>query len=162
MKPECEEKKLFVGYEIKSLDHMIKRHVKRTIKEKGFPQMTVMHSWIIGFLANNEDRQIFQRDLEKEFNIGRSSITGMLQLMEQKGYIIREQVQGDARLKKISLTDKGRQHIQLMHDDRERLEEIITNGLSMEEVATFQRIIDKMKENLTNAGIMEEKEENNV
>lgn len=162
MKPECEEKELFVGYEIKSLDHMIKRHVKRIIKEKGFPQMTVMHSWIIGFLANNEDRQIFQRDLEKEFNIGRSSITGILQLMEQKGYIIREQVQGDARLKKISLTDKGRLHTQMMDNDRENLEKIITDGLSDEEVATFHRIIDKMKENLTNAGIVAEKEEKDV
>lgn len=39
---------------------------------------------------------MFQKDIEEAFNITRSSVTGVVKLMEQKGYIRRESVAGDA------------------------------------------------------------------
>lgn len=44
-------------------------------------------------------RIIFQKDLETEFCIGRSTVTNILNLMEKKGFVRRESVSYDARLK---------------------------------------------------------------
>ena len=35
---------------------------------------------------------MFQRDVEAEFNIRRSTATGILQLMEKNGFLLREPV----------------------------------------------------------------------
>lgn len=53
------------------------------------------------------DRNIFQKDIEQEFSISRATVSNLVQLVEKKGYISREAISEDARLKKLVLTNKG-------------------------------------------------------
>ena len=69
-------------------------------RERGVDELTAMHGWILGYLCRNEHKDIFQKDIEAEFKICRSTVTNILKLMEKKGYIKRESVPYDARLKK--------------------------------------------------------------
>ena len=92
-----------VGGEIRVLSNLIKRCMDDGMP----PETTGMQGWIIGFLHRNEDRDMFQRDVEAEFNIRRSTATGILQLMEKNGFLLREPVAYDARLKKLVLTPKA-------------------------------------------------------
>ena len=57
-------------------------------------------------LYRHREEQVFQRDIEREFSITRSTVTNILQLMERKGYIERRSVPQDARLKKLVLTEE--------------------------------------------------------
>lgn len=145
---ECNEEGVFIGREIKSLDHMIKRHIQHVINQNGFDNMTMMHSWILGYLYRQGDSPVYQRDIEKEFNVGRSSVTGMLQLMEKKGYIVRKQTSEDARLKQIIITGKGLEHIEMLEKDKNVLEEALTKDLTDEEIEFFIKIVRQMKHNL--------------
>ena len=113
-------------------------------------RVTVMHGWIIGYLYANEHRDIYQKDLESEFCISRSTVTNILKLMEKKGYIERISVEKDARLKKIILTDKARK-IQRQNyiDIHNMVETQLKKGISEEDMEKFIQIIRKMKENLT-------------
>ena len=52
-------------------------------------------------------RSPFQKDIEQRFAVGRSTVTNLIQLMEKKGFVKRESVKQDARLKKVILTEKG-------------------------------------------------------
>lgn len=54
-----------VGGEIRVLSNLIKRCMDDGMP----PETTGMQGWIIGFLHRNEDRDMFQRDVEAEFNI---------------------------------------------------------------------------------------------
>ncbi len=45
--------------------------IKRCMDDGMPPETTGMQGWIIGFLHRNEDRDMFQRDVEAEFNIRR-------------------------------------------------------------------------------------------
>ena len=81
-----------VGGEIRVLSNLIKRCMDDGMP----PETTGMQGWIIGFLHRNEDRDMFQRDVEAEFNIRRSTATGILQLMEKNGFLLREPVAYDA------------------------------------------------------------------
>jgi DNA-binding MarR family transcriptional regulator len=68
--------------------------------------------------------------------------------MEQKGLIERKNVKGDARLKKIVMTDKARELHMLMKNDVIMLESILRSGLSNEEIETFYNLTKKIKNNL--------------
>ena len=48
-------------------------------------------------------------DLEKEFDITRSTASKNVDLLVENGFIVREQVDYDARLKKLVLTEKAKE-----------------------------------------------------
>ena len=52
-------------------------------------------------------REVYQKDIEEEFRIRKSTATGILQLMEKNGFISRESSKKDARLKRIVPTPKA-------------------------------------------------------
>ena len=62
---------------------------------------TMMQKMFLGYLEVHEDQPVFQRDLESAFHIRRSTATGILQIMVRDGLIVREPVEGDARLKRL-------------------------------------------------------------
>ena len=62
---------------------------------------------IIDFITNHANQEVFQRDIEHEFEIQRSTTTVLLQRMEKKGLIERHTSSKDARQKAVVLTDKA-------------------------------------------------------
>lgn len=138
-----------VGYEIKTLDHMISRRIMNISIKNGMDSVTVMHGWIIGYLYDHSDSDVYQKDLESKFYISRSTATNILKLMEKKGYIERVPVEHDARLKKIILTEKARK-IQRQNyiDMHNTVEKQLRKDISDEDMENFIQVIWKMKENL--------------
>ena len=133
-----------VGGEIRVLSNLIKRCMDDGMP----PETTGMQGWIIGFLHRNEDRDMFQRDVEAEFNIRRSTATGILQLMEKNDLIHRVPVESDARLKKLVLTEKALDLHKMVEADRERTEEKLIQGIDKEELEVFRRVLKKMIQNM--------------
>lgn len=110
--------------------------------------MTGNHGYILGFIYENRDRDIFQRDIEKEFNLRGSTVTNMLNLMEKNGLIERKSVDGDRRLKKIVLTEKACEIQQLVISDFERLEKTISKGIDKKDIEIFFSVLDKINSNI--------------
>lgn len=137
-----------VGFEIKTLSNLIKRHFEQLSSRKEIDDLTGTNGWVIGYIARNMDKDVFQRDLEAEFSIRRSTASKILQLMERKGFIKRESVPYDARLKKLVLTEKALEIHAKSTRDIEEFEKRITTGLTEEEINTFLAIADKIKHNL--------------
>ena len=107
---------------------------------------------MMGYIMDHEETQdIFQKDIEEEFNIRRSSATVMLQGLEQRGYIRRTQIEKDARLKKIELTEKARKLQKRVRSEIDRFHEQLEKDLSKEEKEEFFRLLDKIKSNLKEA-----------
>lgn len=138
-----------IGYQLKALDHMFRRHIDMEIRKNGFDGMTVMNSWIIEYLGKNEGKSIYQKDLEQKFQVGKSSMAGTLKIMEEKGFIVRKSVPGDARLKQVFLTDEARTYIHKMEQGRRNMEAKVSRGLTDEEIALFKKVIKKMRDNLS-------------
>ena len=112
--------------------------------------MLARHSrgFIGAVIRHNADRDIFQRDLERELSLAKSTITCILKPMEQKGYIERVSVASDARLKKLVVTEKGREMHHICYDNMLQMEKTLRNGLTEEELQTFFTIMGKMKDNV--------------
>ena len=82
------------------------------------------------------------------FGVNRSTVTSIVKLMEKKGYIERENVPGDARLKKLILTPLGEEMHFKTKQTLDSLELQIRKDLTKEEIETFFNVSDKIRKNL--------------
>ncbi len=134
--------------ELKSLVNSICRQMVQQPCNKEANNLTTMQIWIIHYLFENQDRDIYQRDLEVDFNIRRSTVSGILQILERKGFILRQSVAHDARLKKITLTEDA---VCLYRDILQKIysmEHKMTENISDEEWVMFYKVLEKIKKNL--------------
>ena len=129
------------------LDRSIKRSLDRLAISTG---INGAEGRVIHFLLMNQDRDIFQKDLEMEFEMRPSTASELLKKMESKGYIVRESDKSDARLKKILVTDKSRINEDRIRKGVFKLEREAEGRLSKEDVETFKRISAEIKNNLDN------------
>ena len=89
-----------------------------------------MQGWIIGYLYRHSDEDVFQKDLEAEFQMARSTASGILQSMEKKQLIIRESIPRDARLKRLVLTPKGMEFQMEIIDNFARIQKALSADMS--------------------------------
>lgn len=141
-------RKKSIGFEFRSLNNLIMRKVENSPVKKQIESITGTNGWIIGFLAENADKEIYQKDLEKQFSITRSTASKVLILMEKKGLIKRCSVPHDARLKKLTLTEKAWEISGQMIEDADRFEKTLTKGFTQEELEALFRYIQRMKNNI--------------
>lgn len=141
-----EKRKL--GFELHRASRMVKRYIDSDATRLYVEKMTGTHGWAVGYFYNNRDRDVFQRDLEQEFDIRRSTASNILSLMEKNGLIKRESVPNDARLKKITLTDKAIEVQTKVEQSFDKMEETMRQGISDEEMETFFTVLDKICNNL--------------
>ena len=138
-----------VGYELRSLNNLIHRFGSEKNKKRfGDSYTTEVHLWIIEYLYCKSSADVFQKDLEAIFEVRRSTMTGILQTMEKKGLIVRESVNHDARLKKITLTEKAKQLVESTRKDIEDFDRKIVEGIPEQELKIFFDVIAKIKENI--------------
>ncbi len=144
-----EKEKKELGFQIKAVNNLIRRKIDMRFVEAGLEEICGMQGPMLGFIYDYSQKQdVFQKDLEKEFHIRRSTATVMLQNLEQKGYIIREAVDYDARLKRIVLTEKAVEVNRAIRQQIEAFNVELEEGITPEERAEFSRILDKIMKNL--------------
>ncbi len=143
------KRKDMLGFLIKTLDNLFFRNMfAYETRQRGVDEVTVMHGWILGFLFENDNKDIFQKDIEVEFSIAKSTVTSIVKLMEKKGYIFRESVEKDGRLKKLALTERGRRIHERHMGDMDILEERCRRNITPEELKVFLTVAEKLKQNL--------------
>lgn len=105
---------------------------------------------IIGFLYHNRDRDVFQKDIEEKFSYRRSTASSVIGLMEEKGLIERHSVPYDARLKKLTLTEKAMELVELVEEDRENFDRRLREGVTESELENLYSTLEKLRRNLEN------------
>ena len=105
---------------------------------------------IIKYILENNDKEVYQRDLEKVLNLRRATVSGVLQTMEKNNLIKRVTDTNDTRTKRIILNEKTKNIFFTYRKKVSELELKITSGISKDELKIFSSVIDKMKENVKN------------
>lgn len=137
-----------VGMEVKKLSNLFKRNLFKIDIQNEIEGFTGLQGFIIRYLNNNNDKDIYQKDLEKILQMRRSSASSVLSLMEKNGLIERQSVEKDARLKKIVLTKKSISFNKEIEKRIKKVESKATKGLSNEELIIFFNIVSKIENNL--------------
>ncbi len=141
-----------IGRLLAELNNLIHREIIKTSQiqcddKKG--TMSQSGSCIIAYLYDHKESDVFQRDLEQEFLVRRSTMSKVLTVLEQKDLIKREDVSYDKRLKKIVLTQKAQLFADKIIDHRIELEKKLTSGITEQELRNFKATLEKLKENLS-------------
>ena len=137
------------GFELKAANNMIRRKMEVIFAQQDGYELNGMQGPLLGYLYHkSRNGDVYQKDVEREFRIRRSTATVMLQSLEQKGYLVRVASTEDARLKRILLTEKAIRHHDLIEEQIRIFNRELEAGLTEEEKETFLRILDKMMQNL--------------
>lgn len=139
-----------IGMEVKILSNLIDRKMNERITgDVQTEGLTPMQSMVIRYLEERgEDEPVFQRDIERAFDIRRSTATAILQLMEKNGLITKEPVDYDARLKRIHMLPKAMAAENRIREIIQAFETEIKAGISDGELAIFMEILEKLKANV--------------
>jgi len=151
-----------IGFRIRELNLALKR--AHTCPDSGgnnrgcSGKPTRIQGWVIGYLYDNRESDVYQRDMEKDFSVSRPTMTAILQLMEKNGLVERVRDENDTRLKKITLTEEALRLHELHEREIEKLEECMRSGISDDEIELFFRISGMIEANLKELGGREETE----
>ena len=139
MKKDC-------GMWIHILSHKLKKRMDANVQSLGITgvQSRIMHY----ILVKCAEGPVIQRDVEKAFDMSRSTTTGILQLMEKNGLILRESVASDARLKSLIPTEKAVDLDAQIGRSLCQSEQRLTAGLTAEQLAQFLETVERMSANL--------------
>ena len=143
-----------VGIKVKKIKSLIRKAIHNSATFKENEELTNVIGWTIGFISrrNCDGLETYQKDVEKEFNISRSTATGLLQNMENLGYLYREISEVDSRLKRIVLTDKSielHKKVILVFDE---IENKLLKEFSDNEKEQLFNYLSRLEKNLENEG----------
>jgi DNA-binding MarR family transcriptional regulator len=138
-----------IGGKIKKLANIIKRNSLNLESIKEFEEVTQTNGYIIGFIHKRYEFgfDVFQKDIENEFGITRSTASTVISLMEKKGLLKRESVKEDARLKKLVLTDKAIELNNKVIDSLNEYDKKLLTGFSNDEVSQLLSFLERIKNN---------------
>ncbi|MDD7739200.1 MAG: MarR family transcriptional regulator [Lachnospiraceae bacterium] len=143
-----------IGYQIKELCRLLDKAIyyKGLLNTNG-DAVTARDGWMLGYLYHRRDKEVFQKDMEADFHMAKSSVTAALQGLEKNGYIRREPVERDARLKKIVVTERGIQLHDSIKQSIEDMERTLAADLTPEQrqqlFAMWEQIKHRLEQEIT-------------
>lgn len=128
------EMKKIVGYKL------LRKHV----------DLSEMNACIILYLKQQElqKRQVFHKDIEREFHISRATVSQMISKMEKKNMIERKDDFSDGRRKQIFLTDLSRESLSFLEKIDEQLENVILEDFSEQEKDCLLEYMERIQNNI--------------
>ena len=146
------EHKEALGWEMKRMSNTISSFIGAELTKAGFDEIIVTHGWILGYLSHQQDKVIYQKDIETRFSMPRSTVANVMKQFEQMGYITRQSDEKDTRLKRILVTKKGQDiHYETMKciaDINQKLED----GISDAERQTIRKVFETLTANMKQSG----------
>lgn len=132
---------------IGKLSNKVRRRLDMLSGQYG--SLTGTEECVLDYLLAQE-KDVFQRDVESEFDLRAPTASEMLKSMEAKGVIVRTPTAQDARLKKITITPLGASFREQVQEDLSKMYAQILEGISEDEQKQFCRIAETMLKNLSN------------
>lgn len=130
---------------IRSVNNMIARRISDAGAYSSIPSSALGAGWILEYIYVNSGENIYQKNIERNFFFTRSAASKVLIQLESDNLIERHRVSHDARLKKLVLTEKGREIAEAVHEESRRVEASLLAGLTSEEARCFLHALAKLR-----------------
>jgi MarR family transcriptional regulator, repressor for mepA len=127
---------------IRDIGMNVKSMANARLSELG---LNAQQGQMMGYIFENQDKGVIQKDLADHFKRTGASITSMLQGLEKKGYLKRVIPEDNERQKKIFLLKKGADLVEEFNEIFMDVEKRITQCLTREESDTFMKLLIKVK-----------------
>ena len=136
--------------EVKQLIDAISE-VFKSIHQRSYHKLKSAHMYpgqpkLLSLISANEGIQ--QKDLSEKSFVKPATITGMLNKLEANKYVYRVPDEVDKRIMRVYLTPEGRQFAAESEIFMASMMEQLFEGFSDEELQTFVKLAEKMRNNL--------------
>lgn len=133
---------------IYELNHKLKRH--QMCSNIDLKELTSKQLHILKYIMQKIDTEscISQKDIEKHFNLRKSTVTGIIKNMEKHGFIEKKVNQNDNRINNLLLTEKSVKIKEKILDEIQNIETILIKNITKKEINEFTKIIKKMINNI--------------
>ena len=138
-----------VGRLIRIAEHAITQEIHKSHEALG---ITSSQGFMLGYLTRRHlegDTPIYAKDAERHFGVKHSSVSGVLQRLETKGFIVFSADDTDRRCKQIMLTQKALDIHEEIEGHIRNTEAQIFQGMSPEEIETFMHLLQRAADNLS-------------
>ncbi len=124
---------------------LIRRDLDRAVAQAtGDPTLSGRNVWVLRYLADHRQEPVYQKDLEVTFRIRRSTVSCTVELMEQKGLLERQAVNGDGRMKQLRITESGERVLKATGSAMEAYEESLMQGISPEDYQKAASLLEAL------------------
>ena len=136
-----------IGKFVKIINNMLDSKANRDFRKW---DLTCSQHAIIAYLFDHQSVETTQRDLEETFSLKNPTVTGLLNLLENKGMIQRVTNPKDRRSNIIKLTEKSRALEKQLTASRKMAEEAILKGFSSDEKQQLESFMRRLMDNIQN------------
>lgn len=142
-------KNMHIGLMIHTLSNQMKRSNACFIDIGDEGELTAIQKHVLKFiLLTSIHRDVYQKDVEEEFQIRKSTVTGILKLMEKNGFIERVSDEKDARYKRLVPTKKAEALRPSIMKHIQGTEARLTEGIIEEDLDICKKVMCQMFYNL--------------
>ena len=133
------------GFLISKIHHLSGRIFARMLKEYEI-EINPAQGRILFVLWREDGIPI--RELAKRTSLGKSTLTSMLDRLEEAGYIVRERSKADRRAILVKRTDKDRAAQAAYERVSKAMGDVYYAGLSEAKIDGFERLLERILDNL--------------
>ncbi len=134
------------GYLINQIQKISSRKFNELLKEKNIDEFNGSQGVILYSLWNNKELTI--KEIGKITGLAKTSLTSMLDRMEEKGLIRRKDNSEDKRSIKIMLTDKAKELEKDYNDISNKMSNIFYKNFSDKEIDEIEKYLERIISNL--------------
>lgn len=127
-----------IGMLIKGINDQIERRANLRFRPFG---LTLAQMRVLFYLRDREGERTTLRDIEEYFGVSHPTVTGILRRMEAKGLVTGEPDGADRRCRAVRLAGSEALDMALREMPPDRLEPMLTRGLSEEECRQLRRYL---------------------
>ncbi len=129
----------------------ISDHISKTANnELRTDNLTLSQLRCLEYIYESPKDKIPLKEIEAHFHISQPTLAGIVARLTQKGLLITEISEANARAKNASLTSKGNELFHTFDERREIMENRLLASLSEEEKIDFYNLLKKVNNGLKN------------
>ncbi|MBX3595045.1 MarR family transcriptional regulator [Sphingomonas sp.] len=132
------------------LVHDVSR-TRRTLMDQYMRPLGITRSqWtVMSALSRGDETGLMQVDLARLLDVGKVTVGGLIDRLENTGHVERRpDPGGDRRVKRVFITEQGYEILDKMIDVSEDLNQRILDGITPEELAITEDVLMRVKENI--------------
>lgn len=134
--------------DFREIINAMESRVQELGKVHGVEHLAGPQGFAVRYLFENQDKEIFIKDIEKRLSISKSVASNLVKRMEKNGFVELVTSDKDKRYKYVHLTDLGKKKAQDVGHFREAIHEQLLEGISKEDAETAFRVFHQIHKNL--------------
>jgi len=143
--PKNTPRRLRAGFLVHDVSRLRRTAFDQRVKHLG---ITRSQWWVLANLSRHEGEDMMQIELARLLDVGKVTLGGLIDRLEENGFVTRTPDKLDRRSKRISVSPKGRTLVQKMNAIAIEMNNQIMRGISLSQQHELEEMLATMKHNL--------------